>query len=475
MLSLTAPTLDDGLVDALIWRSEEVVAAEALADDAAAVIAALTASIIDSLPAFETPGLPSTLDEPVEPVERLPAQQELTPRAHARKTVRPWEAQALPLALRLPGFQLSPRVQEGRLQLPPLPPLPPPSPVRILPARRHVSAAAVSIECHMLANASYDIKMRHIEATRHVEATLRPPSHRASRSQAASAEPSWRPEPEAPPGVQIPELGPALIIEAPPSSMAVDGHGSRALSRRPVPQPKGVPQAYVSLRLPAKLRRDLDDLREDPAAMMLFEARIAMVLAELALKPAPPLPPRARDFQSSPRALAYASVAARAAQPFLPTLAPPSHIRRRSVLVPAAAEAAVEAAAKAAEAPAAALASSSSPPPPKRVAIARDDAVPSGRGASDSPRAMQPQVSSHSPRTMHPPVSDKDTAAYLQEVHAAEAAVAPRATNQAPQEQRVSTVQEPWPTIRPRPSLAELNSHRERKKEIACTLKALRG
>jgi hypothetical protein len=270
-------------------------------------------------------------------------------------------------------------------------------------------------------------------------------------------------------------LGPALIIEAPPSSMAVDGHGSRALSRRPVPQPKGVPQAYVSLRLPAKLRRDLDDLREDPAAMMLFEARIAMVLAELALKPAPPLHPRAGDFQPSPRALAYASVAARAAQPFLPTLAPPSHIKRRSVLVPAAAEAAVEAAAKAAEAPAAALASSSSPPPPKRVAIARDDAVSSGRGASDSPRAMQPQVSSHSPRTMHPPVSDKDTAAYLQEVHAAEAAVAPRATNQAPQEQRVSTVQEPWPTIRPRPSLAELNSHRERKKEIACTLKALRG
>jgi hypothetical protein len=351
-----------------------------------------------------------------------------------------------------------------------------------------VSAAAVSIECHMLANASYDIKMRHIEATRHVEATLRPPSHRASRSQAASAEPSWRPEPEAPPEVQTPELGPALIIEAPPSSMAVDGHGSRALSRRPVPQPKGVPQAYVSLRLPAKLRRDLDDLREDPAAMMLFEARIAMVLAELALKPAPPLHPRAGDFQPSPRALAYASVAARAAQPFLPTLAPPSHIKRRSVHVPAAAEAAVEAAAKAAEAPAAALASSSSPPPPKRVAIARDDAVSSGRvaiarddavssgrGASDSPRAMQPQVSSHSPRTMHPPVSDKDMAAYLQEVHAAEAAVAPRATNQAPQEQRVSTVQEPWPTIRPRPSLAELNSHRERKKEIACTLKALRG
>lgn len=283
-------------------------------------------------------------------------------------------------------------------------------------------------------------------------------------------------------------MGPALIIEAPPSSMAVDGHGSRALCRRPVPQPKGVPQAYVSLRLPAKLRRDLDDLREDPAAMMLFEARIAMVLAELALKPAPPLHPRAGDFQPSPRALAYASVAARAAQPFLPTLAPPSHIKRRSVHVPAAAEAAVEAAAKAAEAPAAALASSSSPPPPKRVAIARDDAVssgrvaiarddavPSGRSASDSPRAMQPQVSSHSPRTMHPPVSDKDMAAYLQEVHAAEAAVAPRATNQAPQEQRVSTVQEPWPTIRPRPSLAELNSHRERKKEIACTLKALRG
>ena len=467
-ISLSAPSLDDGLVDVLIWRSvdNEVVAAEALADDAAAVIAALTASVIDSLPAVDTPGMPSSLDESA---KRLPGQQELTPRAHARKTVRSWEAQALPLALRLPGFQLSSRVQEGRL--PPLPPLPLPplSPVRILPARRHVSAAAVSIECHLLANASHEIKMRHIEATRHVEAMLRPPSHRASRSQAATAEPSWRPEPEAPPGVQTPELGPTLIIEAPPSSMAVDDHGSRALSRRPVPQPKGVPQAYVSLRLPAKLRRDLDDLREDPAAMMLFEARIAMVLAELALKPAPPLPPRAGDYQPSPRALAYAAVAARAAQPFLPTLAPPSHAKRRSVHVPAAAEAAAEAA----EAPAAALASSS-PPPPKRVAIARYDADLSGRGASDSPRMMHPPVSSHSPRAMHPPVSDKDTAAYLHEVHAAEAAVA-RATNQAPQEQRVPTVQEPWPTIRQRRSLAELNSHRERKKVIACTLKALRG